>query len=305
MTLRKPMNDETFLKSAYIQEGMCPSPGVIVVCATIGDDEDDPQSCIGIRRDGNWIELAFDGDACLSTDTDESGAGYALGESGALVKFDWRAVSQDALDDSGELIENPEAEELGPLRRLRVLGKDVVCAGSVGQAYVLMNDRFKKLPQLLVDGEAPTIEDLAGNSAKDLVAVTSDGYVAHFDGRRWGVLDFPSNASFTSICKTRAGHYAVVGKNGTVVVGTLNAWALVPIEDDVDYWGIAVDDQRLYAASLDGIDEITPTGATEIAIADRDDLYFTVLRSCADGVYSFANHSIGRVSGGIWATLVK
>lgn len=300
------MTDQEFLADAYIQEGMSPTPGIVVVCATVGDDDDNPQTRIGVRRDNAWLKFGFDGDAGLSVDTHESGKAYVLGESGAVVQFDWKASDQSALKNSGVLIENPKAEDEGPLRRLRVLGNDVICVGSVGQAYLLTKKRFTSLPKLIVDGEAPTIEDLAGSSASDFIAVTSDGFVAHFDGRAWSVVDFPSNASFTSICMPRKEHYVICGKRGSVIVGSRNTWAVVPgLDEEVDYWGIASHNQRLYAAHLEGIDEITPTGAIQIPIRNSKSLYFTVLRCCEDGVWSFADHTIGRVTNDVWTTLTS
>jgi len=298
------LSDKKFIEAAYIQEGMSPEPGVVVVCATVGDDDDNPETRLGVRSSRGWIEFGIDGFSGLSVDTHPSGFGCALGESGAVIKFDWTAKDQAALEDSATLFENARVDEEGPLRRIRILGKDIITAGSVGQAYVLARGRFIELPKLLIGGVAPTIEDLAGESRKDFLAVTSDGYVAHFDGRKWTVLDFPSNASFTSICITRPGHYAVCGKNGTVVVGSLSGWSVVPgLDDDVDYWGIAVSEMRIYAANLDGIDEISPSGATPVFIND-DSLDFAVLRSCQDGVWSFANQTVGCVAGGVWTNVL-
>lgn len=297
--------DEKFIQGAYIQEGTSPQPGVIVVCATVGDDDENPESRLGVRRNQGWIEFAIDGFAGLSIDADSSGSAFALAESGAIVKFDWAAKNQTSLEDSAALIENPRVDDEGPLRRIRILGKDVITAGSVGQVYVLVDDQFVQLPRLMIDDEAPTIEDLAGSSQSDIVAVTSDGYVAHFDGSQWTILDIPSNASFTSICVTRTGQYAISGKNGTILIGALSGWAVIPgLDDDVDYWGIAVHDMRIYAASQDGIDEITPLGATPVPI-HNDSLDFAVLRSCQDGVWSFANRTVGYVAGGAWITVLS
>lgn len=300
------ITDEEFVADAYIQEGMSPTPGVIVACATVDDDDDNPETRIGVRRNDGWLKFGVEGDAGLSVDTHESGMAFVLGESGAVVQFDWTATDLSALKNSRALVENPKAEDEGPLRRLRVLGNDVISAGSVGQAYILTKKGFTALPKLIVNGEAPTFEDLAGSSLADFIAVTSDGYVAHFDGRAWRVIDFPSNASFTSVCMTRKGHYAICGKGGAVIVGRLDAWTIVEgLDEEVDYWGIATHDQRIYAAHLDGIDEITPNGAKVISIRNANSLDFTVLRSCSDGVWSFADHTIGKVANGVWTTLIS
>lgn len=300
------MTDKEFLKNAYIQEGTSPAVGVIVVAATVGDNDDNPETRIGIRRDTGWMDLELEGDAALSIDTHEDGWAYALGESGAVIRFKWTATNLDDLDNSRDLIENPQAEDEGPLRRLRVLGNDIVSAGSVGQAYALTRNRFTALPKLKINGEAPTIEDLSGSSLSDFIAVTSDGYVAHFNGKAWSVVDVPSNASFTSICTTRKGHYAMCGKAGSVIVGSRDGWAIVPnLDPEIDYWGIAAHEQKLYAAHLDGVDEITPNGAQPLSIRKPGSLTFTVLRASVDGVWSFADRTIGHIAGGVWTTVTS
>lgn len=300
------MTDQEFADDAYIQEGVSPTPGVVIACSTVGDDDESPRTRIGVRRQTGWLSFGASGFGGLSIDASPTGEAFALAESGALVVFDWTKTDLAGLKASRVLIENPPVDEDGPLRRIRCLGKDVVSVGSVGQAYVLRGSAFSTLPKLLINGEAPTIEDLAGSSVSDFVAITSDGYVAHFNGRTWSVLDFPSNASFTSICVTRPAHYAVCGKSGTIVVGTLNNWATVPnLDADVDYWGIAAHDQKIYAANLDGIDEITPNGATPVAIPNDNQLDFTVLREGLDGIWSFADRTIGCLAQGQWITVMS
>jgi hypothetical protein len=300
------MKDKEFLADAYIQEGMSPAHGIIVACATVGDDDENPETRIGVRHETEWFKLGLSGFSGLSIDTHESGTGYVLGESGSVAQFYWNANTVSDLKKTRRLTENLRAQDEGPLRRLRVLGDDVVSAGSVGQVYVLKNDRFIELPKLVVNGDPPTIEDLAGSSTSDFIAVTSDGFVAHFNGKLWSVIDFPSNASFTSICMFSKGHYAVCGKGGAIVFGTMGAWTIVQgLDEDVDYCGIASHEKRLYAAHLEGIDEIGPAGAKPVSIRKAASLEFTVLRSCADGVWSFADHTIGSIVNGVWKTVVS
>lgn len=300
------MTDDEFADDAYIQEGTSPALGVVLACSTVGDDDENPRTRVGVRRSNGWLTFGVSGFGALSLDASTSGAAYVLAESGAVVSFDWTRTDLAELKASRTLTENPAVEDEGPLRRLRLLGADVVAAGSVGQAYLLRDGSFVALPRLLINGEAPTIEDLAGASVSNFVAVTSDGYVAHFDGQAWSALDFPSNASLTSICITRPGQYAISGKTGLIVVGTLNAWAQVPnLDPEVDYWGIAAHDQRIYAASLDGVDEITPQGPSPIPIPNVDALDFTVLRAGPDGVWSFADRTIGRVAKGQWTLIMS
>ncbi len=300
------LTDAKFLKDAFIQEGTSPAPGLVVACVTIGSDDDDPQTSVGLRRRSKWIECALDGDAGVSVDTAAHGAGYLLGESGALVRFDWRSTTQEALDASAQLFENTRAEDVGPLRRVRVLGKDVLCVGSAGQAYRFQGERFIRLARMGYRGEHPTIEDLAGRSARDFIAVTSDGTVAHFDGNRWVGQRIPCSASFTSVCEMADGVYAACAKGGIVIVGSAAGWKLLPgVPSQIDLWGIASHRGRLYVAGLDGIWELRANEAHRIHVPEDVAPSFGVLRGGSDGVWSFAEHTIGRVRGGRWTTVVQ
>ena len=41
----------------YIQEGVNPAPGVVILACTVGDDYDDPQNRILVLKDGNWLDF--------------------------------------------------------------------------------------------------------------------------------------------------------------------------------------------------------------------------------------------------------
>lgn len=299
------ISDAEFIVDVFIQEGACPAPGVLIAACTVGDDYDSPRNKVGVRRNGGWLDFGLSKEAILSVDADEAGTAFVLGENGSVVKFDWHSpTTQAELKASRQAFRNPTVEDLGPLRRLRLLGADVVCAGSVGQAYRLVNGQFESLPPLTVGNDALTIEDLAGDSLSDFIAVTSDGYAAHFDGTRWRVIDLPVNASLTSIC-VLGGKYAIAGKNGTLLLGTKDQWSFVPpIDETRSYWGVALSEGMLYAAHLGGIDWTSQGTLAPISISGATDLQFTVLRGAADGVWSFAGKTIGQVIGNQWRTVV-
>lgn len=302
------ISDLDFVADVYIQEGVCPAPGVLIAACTVGDDYDSPKNKVGVRKDGGWIDFGLSKEAILSVDADESGAAYLLGENGSVVAFDWRTPSTQAeLKASRQAWRNAAVEDLGPLRRLRLLGRDLVCAGSVGQAYRVAGGQFDPLPALSLGDEALTIEDLAGPSVSDFVAVTSDGYAAHFDGTRWEMLDLPTNASLTSVCWV-GDSCAIAGKNGTLLLGNLRQgrWALVPPLDTArSYWGVATFDGVVYCAHLGGVDRVVRGALVPVRITDAFDLQFTVLRGAADGVWSFAGKTIGQVVGDQWRTVVR
>lgn len=290
----------------YIQEGANPALGVVLLGCTVGDDYDSPDNRVLVIRDDAVAAFSFGGDELVSIDATAGGAGYALGENGTLIRFDWLGGTTDAaLSQSIQRFSNPAVENLGPLRRLRVLGADVVCAGSVGQVYLFADDRFVALPQLTVEGEDVTIEDLAGASASDFMVVTSDGYGARFDGQAWHKLDLPGNSSLNTICHLPEGRFAIGGDNNTLLIGAADQWLAVATDDNErDYWGVAEGAGVIYLAHVDGIDAYDGLSIQPLAIAKRQKNEFVVLRSGPDGVWSLAGRSAGLIAAGRWQVMI-
>lgn len=86
---------------------------------------------------------------------------YLMGEYGSVVEFNClRPQNQDALKASRKLYSNSAVADIAPLRRVRILGGEVICAGYGGQVYQLRGDRFKSFPILMNDGEDLDIEDI-------------------------------------------------------------------------------------------------------------------------------------------------
>lgn len=289
----------------YIQEGANPAPGVVLLGCTVGDDYDNPDNRVVVVRDDGVAAFSFGGDELVSVDATAEGTGYALGENGSLLRFDWRGGTSDAaLAQSVQRFANPAVDGLGPLRRLRLLGEDVVCAGSVGQVYLFADGRFAALPQLTVEGQDVTIEDLAGASAADFMVVTSDGYGARFDGRAWHKLDLPGNASLNTVCRLPEGRFAIGGDNDTLLIGAADQWLAVVTDDmERDYWGIAADGDAIYLAHVDGIDVYDGALLQPLAIARRQKNEFVVLRAGPDGVWSLAGRSVGLIAAGKWQVM--
>lgn len=299
-------SDAEFIEGAFIQEGVSPAAGIVIAACTIGDDFDNPKNRVGVRKQGVWLEFELSAEAILSVDATTDGAAYVLGENGSVVRFDWKSpTTGEELKASRKAYANAAVCNIGPLRRIRILGDDVICGGSVGQIYHLLGDGFETLPKLSVGCQDVTIEDIAGSSRNDIVAVTSDGWAAHFDGTNWAVLDLPTNASLTSICRLNNDRYAIAGKNGVVLIGAADQWSVVqPIDTRRSYWGVAAYGDVIYAAHSAGVDKVA--GQTLIALdIEEADLQFTVLRSSSEGVWSFADRTIGLIRDDQWQTVMK
>ncbi len=297
--------DTLFGQDDYIQEGASPAASTIVLACTVGEDYDKPKNRILVRKSESWLEFGSSGEAVLSIDASGDGMAYVLGENGTVIRFNWRAATRDELRASRSLIVNEAVSSIGPLRRIRVLGKDVMCVGSGGQAYHLKESRFERLPSLKINNSDLTIEDLSGASAKDFVAVTSDGYGVSFNGSSWKDLDLPTNAGLSSVCSVGDGRYAIAGRDGTIIIGNDRRWISVEPIDDRNYWGVAALAGRVYAAYLGGIDICENAKITPLAVPQDTPLEYTVLRVGPDGVWSFAGGTIGLITEDGWRTITS
>lgn len=294
-----------FRAGDYVQEGVNPAAGVLALACTVSDDGDRPRNRILLLRNDRWLDFTSSGEAVLSIDADAHGAAYVLGEHGTVIEFSWHAGTQEELRASRRLHINGATADLGPLRRLRVLGASVLCGGSEGQLYALEASVFVALPRLRWRGEAQTIEDLAGTSASDVVAVTTEGRGAWFDGSSWHDLEVPTTASLTSVCRVSADRFVLVGKAGTIVTGGRDGWRAVDATNPTrNYWGVAERAGVVYAAHLGGIDVLDDDHLRVLAIPDAAQLEFTVLRNGPDGVWSFAGKTIGVVDADGFRTAV-
>lgn len=289
----------------YIQEGSNPAHGVVLLACSVGDD--DPRGRVIVLRDGIELSYVLEGDQLTSIDAAPDGSAWALGENGHVIRFDWRAPRNSAeLATTVQHYQIDGVEDEGPLRRIRLLGSDVVVVGSVGQAAYFSGNSFVALPRLAVDGNEVTIEDLAGSSRSNITVVSNDGYAAHFTGQRWHKLDLPSNVPLNSIARLTDNNYAISGDGATLLIGAEDQWRVISLPDDErDYWGIAADgDNTIYLTHVGGIDVVSDTSVQALNIPRRRQNEFVVLRSGPDGVWSFAGRSVGRIIGGQWQVML-
>jgi hypothetical protein len=294
---------ELFNNDDYIQEGANPAAGVLLLACSIGDDYDNPKNRVLLLRDGMWFEFRSSGDKLVSIDADIHGVAYALGANGSVIQFDWKnPLSLAELKKSRSLFINQTVASVGPMRRIRVLGSDVMCAGSGGQLYQLLNGgKFEAFPILKINGEEATIEDISGSSCDNFFVVTSDGYGAKYEGTSWRVLDLPNNSSLNCLCTTENENYAIAGDKSTLLIGQADHWLTVaPINVERSYWGVAHFNSIVYAAHLEGIDMYDGSNFTSVVIPDIEQHEFVVLRNGVDGAWSFAGQSVGKLAGREW-----
>lgn len=286
----------------FVQECANPSPGVLLLACTTGDDEDDPRSRLVVLSRDHWLDFTISGDSFVSVDADSDGRAFVLCEGGGVVEFDWRAPNGAALKASRRVVRNDAADAIGPLRRLRMIGGDVFVVGTRGQAYRLSGDTFQALPRLLSDGTELSLKDISGKAADDLVVVTTDGVAAHFDGSVWRFLDLPTSSGLNSIFSLPDHRYAIAGYNSTVLVGAGDSWQVVaPPSENRNYYGVAGADGDVFVAYLGGVDFIDGSALAPLPLPPRPPrLELAFIRSGPDGVCSGTGHTVGKISSSGW-----
>jgi len=291
----------------FVQQGASPAKGVVLLACTVGDDYDNPKNRTLVLQDGVWLEFTSEGDALLGVDASPEGDAYVLGEDGSVIEFDWRKKDVASLRASRKLYLNNEADKWGPLRQLRILGNDVLIAGSRGQVYRLNKGKFKALPRLEVEGEEDvTIEDLGGAGASSFIAVTLEGHAASFDGKKWSRLALPTNEALNNITPLGDGRFAIAGRSGTLLIGS---WAPLqwhvapPIDEDRDYYGVAFRDDRVYVAHEAGIDVYDGKKLKPVSLGRSRSRDFGKLRNGPDGVWAFQGHTVGVITATGWRQL--
>jgi hypothetical protein len=292
---------EVLKPDEFIQDGSNPAPGVLILACTIGEDDENAKNRVLLRKGDSWLDFAVTGYPICSVDATPDGNAQVLDQGGALIRFNWRTpATRPALKATVEVLENDLAESIGPLRRVRVLGPDVMTSGTGGQVYRLVGDRFEALPRLFVKKDNDvTVKDIDGTSARDVLAVATAGYAAQFNGSKWRLLDLPSNVGLHAVCRLSDGRYAIGGRQGTVMIGSGDKWQLVdPVEGDEDgrtYYGIASDNRTIFAAYLGGIDFVDGNQLRPVKIDTRGREFVRLSRG-PDGIWAMAGNTVGTVS---------
>lgn len=288
----------------YVQEGVNPAPGVLVLACTVGDDYDEPDNRILVLRDGTWFDFNVGGDVLMSVDGTPDGTAFVLGENGSVIQLDWRTpATSSEMEATSRRFDNPQAR-LGPLRTIRVMGGEVVCSGTRGQAYRLRDGNFDALPRLVINDQEQTLESICGSSASDFIAVTTDGFGAHFDGAVWHNLDLPTNVPFNAVCRLPQGGFAIVGDAATLIIGQPGQWRLVrPDEAEYTFWGVAARESEIFVGNVGGIEVFDGSSFRLLDIPQEEDDEFGLLRQGPDGIWSFNGHTIGVITSAGWQRL--
>ncbi|MCP4219957.1 MAG: hypothetical protein GY765_35325 [bacterium] len=96
--------------------------------------------------------------------------------------------------------------------------------------------------------------DIGGFAADDIYACGGKGDLCHYDGKRWDVIDCPTNQNLSALCCAGNGKVYVGGRKGILLEGRGDAWKVVrsngPMIVRTEWFG-----DRLYLATEQGLYE--------------------------------------------------
>ena len=112
--------------------------------------------------------------------------------------------------------------------------------------------------------------------------------------------------SLTSACRIGPDRYAIVGKKGTLLIGSGLRWQLIPPgTTDRIYWDVDTDGESLYVTHEGGIDQLVDGTLQPLIIPNARELEFFSLSRGPDGVWAFAGQTIGVIRNGVWNTILS
>ncbi|WP_133512391.1 hypothetical protein [Candidatus Thiosymbion oneisti] len=123
-------------------------------------------------------------------------------------------------------------------------------------------------------------EDIDGFAADDLYACGGEGDLCHYDGRRWEVIDCPTNQYLYAICCAGNGKVYVGGDDGMLIEGRGDLWQVVGEDTEGFSW--------------DGDPETAGMGANIVCMAwYQNRLYMGTNK----GVYEYSGGEVQRTPG--------
>ncbi|WP_133512392.1 hypothetical protein [Candidatus Thiosymbion oneisti] len=123
-------------------------------------------------------------------------------------------------------------------------------------------------------------DDIDGFADDDIYACGGEGELYHYDGRRWAVIDCPTNQFLYSLCCAGNGKVYVGGKDGMLIEGRGDLWQVVGEDTEGFSW--------------DGDPEHAGMGARIRCMAwYRDRLYMATNQ----GVYEYYDSQVRRTPG--------
>jgi hypothetical protein len=160
----------------------------------------------------------------------------------------------------------------GHMSHIRQVGSHLFACGQNGQVYQRLGDNkwvaidadiYKAIdytsgdPAALVDAmmNQRVLNCIDGTSQSDLYVVGNDGFMAHFDGKRWQQIKLKSNEHLQWVRCVSASEVWACGYNGTLLVGSENSGFkdVSTVDDNFTWWSLAKHDELVYLSATEGL----------------------------------------------------
>lgn len=295
--------------SLFFNDGCAVRRDTVLLAAQFNAFPDADASRLAMLVDGEWLHRDVRGDTIRSV-TFHPGTQrcHFMGRNGLIVtggggSHFGRATIVGTFTEATIR----DVDRYGELFRIRFVCGAVYACGQSSQIYRLERGSWVHFDHGLLDSEAETLEDIGGNSPEDLYAVGLSGTIAHFDGRRWQLLDSPTNQHLSNVRCVAEDEVYVCGNGGALFRGRFDNWTFIgdPDAGNEIYWGLEVYRNEVYVAHDGGIKRFDGNALVPVPVnlPGTRRRSFHRLQATDDLLYSFGVDDILCFNGSAWTEL--
>jgi hypothetical protein len=292
--------------SLYFTDGYVVRRDAIVIAAHPQSLPDGIPSRVLFVFDGEWYCHDFE-NADVTSVTFRDGVCYLMGMNGVVHSCGraGREFSLDSVRDSYLETLVPIEPHFGALFRIRAIAGDVYACGQSSQVYVLRGGGWQHMDAGLLAPGAATLEDIDGTAPDDIYAVGWKGAIRHFDGRKWSIIDSPTNQHFSNVrCVSREEVY-LCGNSGSLFRGRGDTWEFIgDPEFHETFWGMAWFDKTLYLSHNLGLMQYDQRELVPIEVDIGRPLSCHRLHAADGELWSFGEAELLRFDGSAWGEVV-
>ena len=208
---------------------------------------------------------------------------------------------------SGEIgSETNDVEKLGPLRRVRRIGKHIYVAGGNRQVYRRnAPGTWASIDQgtRAASNESRVVgfESIDGFSEQDIYAVGWDGEIWLFNGNEWSQADSPTNLLLTEVCCAGDGNVYIGGREGLIFCGRNGIWDVIDTSQMFDdIWSMTWFKNTLYISGMKGIYTIVDKTVVPVDTQVEEVSTFFWLSKTADILWSVGAQDVISFDGKVW-----
>jgi hypothetical protein len=242
--------------SLFFTDGHIIHRNAILIAGQLNAYPEADFSRLALLLDGKWGRRDLRGDTIRSVTFDPTTQRcYFMGRSGTIISAgNGQPLNRANITGTFRQDHISDVNIYGELFRVRSFSGSVYACGQSSQVYRLQGNGWTHFDQGLLDKRGETLEDIDGSGPDDIYAVGLSGTIAHYDGRRWTLLDSPTNEHLSNVrCISRDKVY-LCGNNGVLFRGYRDNWEYIGSLDLAEtFWGMDMFAGELYLAHSGGI----------------------------------------------------